>query len=198
MHWARQLAIPLLLLMAGCASQGDRSEQEPDWLVHSSNMKQLVNWNIDGRVAIRTTEQAETANLHWEQRDNNSQLRLSGPLGSHATLIESDGNTMEVRQGDERSVWDLNSGEAQSRSGWDLPLQALPHWLKGIPAPGIEVDAMRLETDRELLQSLEQDGWQVSYERYEEFGDAILPTRVTIERDTTRARVLIRQWTTGL
>jgi outer membrane lipoprotein LolB len=198
MRWARQLTVPLLVLMAGCASQVDRSYKEPDWLAHSDRLEQLANWDIDGRVAIRTSEESETANIHWEQRKDDSLLRLSGPLGSHATLIESDGKTMVIRRGEERSVRDLNSPDTESRSGWNLPLQALPHWLKGIPAPGMAVDVLQLEPNRELLQSLQQDGWQIRYERYEEFGDFTLPTRVTIERDATRARLLIRKWKTGL
>lgn len=196
MRWARQLALPLLVLMTGCAGQIDRSLQEAGWLTHSGRLEQLADWDIDGRVAIRTSKQSETAYIQWEQREAQTQLRLSGPLGSHATLIESDGKTVVVNSGDERTTWDLNSPKAQPPGGWDLPLQALPHWLKGIPAPGIEVDSLQLDLDRELLQRLEQDGWQVTYERYEEFDGFTLPTRVTLERDDTSARLLIRKWET--
>ena len=198
MRWAAQLALPLILFMGGCATQVDRSDTEPDWQRHSGRLAQLANWDIDGRVAIRTSEESETANLHWEQRQIDSVLRLSGPLGSHATLIESDGSTMVLTQGEERTVWDLNAAQTELRGGWNLPLKALPHWLKGIPAPDMKVDALQLEPNREILQSLRQDGWQITYDRYEEFDGYTLPTRITIERDATRARLLIRTWRTGV
>ena len=77
-------------------------------------------------------------------------------------------------------------------TGWDLPLQALPDWLKGLPAPGLDVEESVLEGN--LLRQLLQGGWQVLFQSYGVFGDYTLPTRLSIERGDTSAKVILRQW----
>ena len=45
------------------------------------------------------------------------------------------------------------------------------------------------------MQNFTEDGWQIRYERYAQFGLYTLPTRMTVERDGTRALILMYDWT---
>jgi outer membrane lipoprotein LolB len=91
--------------------------------------------------------------------------------------------------------WDISTADAIERNtGWDLPLQALPYWLKGLPAPDVRIQALELDPGGSLLSKLQQDGWLVLFERYKQFGDISLPTKLRIQRGTTTARVIIRDW----
>ncbi len=195
MRWHHQLLIPLLVIIAGCASQPGPTP-DPDWSRHSVELRQLENWELSGKLALRTSEGAESANLTWQQQQRRSMLKLSGPLGSQATNIDSDGETVEIRRGDQRETWDL-SQPVSGPMGLDLPLRALPYWIKGIPAPGLPVDSMKVALEREVLEHLSQEGWNIRYEEYDLFQGLMLPTRLQLEREDTRVRLIVREWRTG-
>jgi outer membrane lipoprotein LolB len=185
----------LLILVASCAGQPDRVPIRADWARHRALLDEMTHWTASGKLALRTSEQAESASLLWRQTGVFTHLRLSGPLGLSATTIDSDGRQLEIRQGDEYRSWDISSPDAIAQNtGWDLPLGALPHWLKGVPAPGFPLQLMELEPERELLRKLEQEGWEIHYETYAQFDELILPTQLRIRRGTTSAQVIIRDW----
>ena len=100
-----------------------------------------------------------------------------------------------VRQGEDTRSWNLSDPDALVRStGWDLPLGALPYWLKGLPAPEMEIQDMELGVDPALLRMLQQDDWKITYETYADYGSLRLPTRLQIHRRDTSVRLIIRDW----
>jgi len=128
--------LPLLLValtLAGCAGL-ERPAQEPagDWNTHRQQLVSLNQWRADGKVALRSAQGADSASLVWQQRGNNTDLLLSGPIGLGATRIHSDGKHLDIHRGGELQRIDISSPDAVARAtGWDLPLAALRHWLKG-------------------------------------------------------------------
>ena len=191
-------AIVLALLLSACAGQLPRPATETSWEEHRVRLQALTHWDATGKLALRTSELSESASLEWRQQGDSSTLHLSGPLGVSATTVYSDGASLVIRQGEETHTLDLSDPlDFERRTGWDLPLQALPHWLKGIPAPDLAVQHMAVGQDPTLLQTLQQDDWEVRYEQYAQFELFRLPTRLTIRRATTTVRVIIRDWQTG-
>ena len=90
---------------------------------------------------------------------------------------------------------DISSpGAIVENTGWELPLSALPYWLKGIPSPAYPVESLELDPQTQLLSKLQQDSWEIHYGKYEQFQQFILPTRLDIQRNGTSARLIIRQW----
>jgi outer membrane lipoprotein LolB len=191
------LALALLAsLLAGCAGQQARVAGDASWAQHQARLQALDNWIAEGKLALRSTEISESASLNWQQTPTRTTVHLSGPMGFKATTIESDGSELELRQGDEISRWDISDPEAMARqTGWNLPLQALPHWLKGIPAPVSGFERVAFATDPSLLGILQQEGWTVTYGEYARFADLTLPTRLQIQQGDTSIRVIIRDWT---
>lgn len=195
MHFLRPLSLAWVLLLAACASPVQREPETVDWTAHTARLSELVNWTASGKLALRTEERSESAQLVWRQQDRNSHLNLSGPMGLNATEVRGDGETIEVIQGEESRRYDISSPEAVQRStGWDLPLQALPFWLKGLPSPELEVQALELDSERGLLRGLTQNDWQIHYQEYDHFGSYTLPTRLRIERGATTVKILLREW----
>ncbi len=188
----------LLLLLAGCTGLGQREPASAGWKAHSQRVAMLQQWTASGKLAVRTADASESATLVWQQHDLDTHLQLSGPLGVGATTIDSDGRRLEIRQGDERSTLDISTPEAiAENTGWDLPLLALAYWLKGVPSPDSNVQRLELDPQTELLQSLQQDDWEVRYEQYGQFQEFTLPTRLQIQRGATRAKVVISHWHTA-
>lgn len=188
--------VMLTLVLAGCAGQQPRDGGDANWAQHKARLQSLDSWTAQGKLALRSTDLAESASLNWLQSPTGTTVHLSGPMGFKATTIESNGRELELRQGDEISRWDISDPEAMARqTGWDLPLQALPYWLKGAPAPGSNFTLVDFDADPSLLRTLQQQGWTVHYQQYARFGDITLPTRLQIQRGDTSIKVIIRNWT---
>lgn len=184
----------LVLLLAACAQQ-PRLPNTANWEEHSDRLRKLTSWTAEGKFALRTPQLSESASLQWRQQDTTTRLYLSGPLGVAATSFYSDGRILVIRRGEEVHNLDLSVPGAMARStGWDLPLAALPFWLKGLPAPDLAIQGMELKTDEALLQELRQDDWKINYEAYANYGALTLPTRLQIQREDTTLRLIIRDW----
>ena len=178
------------LLLTSCADQPQRTSSDTSWQTTEAQLKALSHWKASGKLALRTQDKSESASLQWEQTDNVTQIVLSGPLGLSATSIESDQSSLTIEQGGQVQHYDISSGTAHTT--WDLPVQALPYWILGLPAPGEPVQEQLIELNS--LRQMTQLGWTVTYEDYGQFDQYILPTRMKIEKNSTRARLLIRQW----
>jgi outer membrane lipoprotein LolB len=187
-----------LLLLAGCAGMEPREPTSPDWQAHRAQLEALQQWTASGKIALRTSDAAQSASMVWRQDYENTQLQLSGPLGVNATTIESDGQLLQIREGEEYRALDISTPEAIfQNTGWDLPLPALTHWLKGLPAPDATVQTLEFDEQTGLLRALRQDGWEVRYEMYGQFQGVTLPVRLQIERGTTRVKVIVARWETA-
>jgi outer membrane lipoprotein LolB len=188
----------LLLLLAGCAGMEQREPTSAGWQEHSQRLSSLLHWTASGKLAVRTSEASDSASLVWRQDDQDTHVQLSGPLGVGATTIYSDGQRLDIRQGDEVRTLDISTPDAiVLNTGWDLPLLALTHWLKGLPSPDAKIQHLELDPQSELLRSLQQDGWEVRYEKYAQFQEFTLPTRLQIQRGATRVKLVISQWQTS-
>jgi outer membrane lipoprotein LolB len=199
MGTGRSLTLSLLLaLLAACTTPIQQIKPtSTNWKAHSAQLAGLERWTASGKLALRTAETAESASMVWQQEGSNTELQLSGPLGVGATSIHSDGRQLDIRRGNEHRTLDISSPDAiVLNTGWDLPLRALTHWLKGLPSPDSSVQELKLNPQTGLLQTLRQDDWEISYEKYGQFQAFTLPTRLQIKRGTSGAKIIIAQWLT--
>ena len=189
---AAVLAVSLLL--SACAGLPTQYASDLDWSDRVAQLNALKTWRASGKLAIRTQEQSESVNLQWQQDNHTTHIVLSGPLGIGATSIESDMQQLSVTRDGHTEHYDISSARAaRDAFGLDLPLQALPYWIMGLPAPGLQSNNDPL-IERGLLRRQEQLGWTITYESYGQFGHYTLPTRLKIERQSTRARLILRNW----
>ena len=189
------ILLTAVLILTACAGPTQRVPEPVDWSTHSSQLALLGNWTATGKLALKTEDRSESAQLVWRQSELSSHLNLSGPMGLNATQVYSDGQRIEITQGEETRSFDVSSPEAMKRStGWELPLQSLPYWLKGLPSPHLDVQAKEFDQQRGLLRDLQQNDWQIQYQEYGDFGSYTLPTRLRIERGSTSVKILLRDW----
>lgn len=190
----RPFAVPLLLLiLAGCATQQGPEYYGETWLQHEATLANFTHWTVNGKIALRNSARSESGNMNWNQRDLVSELILSGPMGLNTTTLHSDGELLVINDGQQSRQYDLSSDDAIAMQiGWDLPVQALHYWLKGMPAPEISIQSLELDGGR--LKRLQQSGWIITVESYQLFEQIMLPTKLQIERADTRARIIIRKW----
>jgi outer membrane lipoprotein LolB len=185
----------VVLVMTGCSIQPNQTPADEDWKERSAKLNRLLVWQAEGKAALRKAEQSESVTLSWAQRHNQTELNLSGPLGLGATKISSDGKTLKINKAGTVHRYDISSPKMMAKeTGWNLPLLALQHWLKGVPAPDSKIHTIKIEQG--LLKSLEQLGWTITYQDYDQFGAYTLPTKLQIERFNNRVRLIVRNWKT--
>lgn len=178
-----------VLWLAACATPGPTPE--PVW--RAETLAALDDWQVRGKVALRDADRAESAQFQWQQRKGISELELSGPLGVGAVRLRADGKQLSVERDGERDLYPIDAeGGVAPGAGWGLPVSALPHWLRGLPLPDTPVSVERSEDGSPRV--LEQLGWRVEYQRFERFDGVLAPSRISVSRGDTRARLLIREW----
>lgn len=183
-----------LFWLAGCAVTP--ATVDMGWEAHRQQVSALDHWTARGKLAVRSGEEAGTASLDWLQMGHHSHLEISGPLGLQATRIHSDGEHLYISRGEEEARVDLSSpGAVRAYTGWDIPVNALSWWLRGLPSPH---SPARQSIDQGLLRTLHQDGWSIRFDSYVESGELRLPQRLELERGDTSARLLIRDWQTDM
>ena len=191
----RRVWLICLLLLAGCATRPPVSEPVPEaaWLTHRALLEALTDWQVRGRVAVRTGEDGWNAHFDWHQQGQDYLIRLRGPFGQGA--VELHGNAMGVwlKQADQTPVFALDPETLlEQQTGWRLPVAGLSSWLRGLPVAGLASD-LHWDMHGRLLQ-LRQDGWLVDYSRYREQGDVALPQKLKLERDMVKVRFVIDDW----
>lgn len=206
LHALRQAALAVLLTLAGCAVQetappvpeeevAPQLSEAQRWQGQLALLSTVDDFTARGKVGYRLPDDAGSASLRWEQREDQSEVRLAGPLGSGATVIRNDGPLLRVtRDGIDRlypadaAPW-LGSGRLLP-----IPISTLPYWLLGRPDPGVSID--RLVTDGGLAREIFQAGWQVSYDAYDSEGPLTLPARLTLlaPDGTVELKVILREW----
>ncbi|MEP5764837.1 MAG: lipoprotein insertase outer membrane protein LolB [Halieaceae bacterium] len=184
--------LALAALLSACASQPPQSGRPLDWASQQQQLTKLDNWTLSGKVAVSSERGANTARLRWIQRQDDLDLKLSGPVGMQQVTVQRRGEQLTLlRNG---RVESIAGGEELfvEEFGWSLPLDYLPWWLRGLPAPQTEPTATRFVDGH--LQSLQQAGWNVEYLDYQTVEDYWLPRSIGFSRDQVKGKILLKQW----
>jgi len=191
----RLLLTALLLLSSACATRPPVPESAPEsvWLAHRDRVETLSAWQVQGRVAIRRDDDGWNAAFDWLQQGASYRLRLRGPFGQGAVELHGDDNGVWLQRQDQPPVYARSVDRLlQEETGWQLPVLGLQDWLRGIP---VNDQPAVLGWDRQgLLQSLQQDGWRIDYQRYRGVAGQQLPDRLKLLRDTLQVKVVVDDW----
>lgn len=195
-----------LLLLSGCAALPARAPEETArlWLAREQALAPLSTWDLHGRIALRSRDEGLQASLRWVREQERHRFILIGPLGSGQVRLTQDKNGAELRDA-EKHVWRAPDARALLRqaTGWDVPLEDMNWWVRGLPAPGAVAEKELDEDGR--LKLLTQLGWEVEFLEYGRYGAYELPSKLFIRRRdsvpgaglnhvTLEVRVVIERW----
>ena len=163
------LAAALVAVLNGCAMSGLVAEPigaaqkaEAAFQQRLIKLRQATAFDLQGRIAVKGG--ALSGSLRWSQWPDRFSLRVAGPFGAGALLMDGRGGLVHIKNKDV----DITTADPETllaqHTGWRLPLNSLRYWVLGIPAPDapaeLEVDAL----GRAL--SLRQSGWTLHYSEY--------------------------------
>ncbi len=177
--------------IAGC--QTVPTLPEVPWLQQQAALRAIEHFEFTGRIAVANGSEGFSAGLRWQQHGIASDLSLTAPLGIGALQIQFDGDALRVVTSDGTRLEGDQADEALRRAlGFEPPLQSLRYWLRGVSDPSQPADEV-LGADQRL-QSLQQAGWRIAYDEYRSTGQRWLPSRLVLNRDALRVRLVISRW----
>ena len=183
----------LVSLLAACATAPVKAPSGQTWDARRPQLQARENFDLKGRVAVAAGNEGFNARLLWRQTGTRSNVALDGPLGAGGVQITSDGSSLSVvTSRGEHLDNEAARSELATRLGFDPPLGSLRFWVLGVPDPGSA--AKETLDSQQRLASLQQDGWQVDYGAYTSVGGEWLPSRVTLQREGVRVRLIVDGW----
>lgn len=186
------LGISALLMLNACTSL----PTNPLLQQQQAQLAQLDAWQLTASIAAKSRDQGWQARLLWRYRPQSYYLRINAPLGQGAFSLEryADGTvSLKSANGQSRQAQNAQS-LLKDELGLNLPLSALPYWIKGQIAPNIEVQQQSLDAQGHLTQ-LEQDGWHIEYSDYRNTNIAgksyQLPHKLLLKQNDYFAKIAI-------
>lgn len=188
-------------LLSACASfvtpAGRSANNETmSWQARKTQLNRIHAWRISGAVAIKTKQQAFTASLNWRQRNYaNFKIYLFGPLGMGAVTLFGAPSNVVLHANNQKYTAQSASQLLQQQLGWQLPVNNLYYWVRGLPAPG---SVNRIRYDRfHHITYLNQRGWRIHYLQYTGVGRYDLPSKIYLQNRYMSGRLIISRWTIG-
>lgn len=192
----KRLTVLLVLgvALSGCATPPRPAPPKQALSAWLNQPWQLEKWQVRGRIAVKIAERGYSGGLRWEQDGDEFDLSLQGPLGRQAFRLA--GHPERVRVTDEAGAESVTEDPEQlmrEEFGWSVPLDALPYWVRGLPAPELAVKSIERDAAG-LLRACEQAGWQLRIETFSDVSGLSLPRRIDLVRGAVRVRLVLREW----
>lgn len=150
-------------------------------------------WEISGAMAAKNQNKAWSASLNWKQQGASQyQIRLFGPMGGGAVLIEKKGGVITYQDGPKK----VSSGNADQllyqQTGIRLPVSNLYYWIRGLTAPG-SIQSVKYDQYNHLSM-LKQAGYTINYTRYTSVNGIDLPSKINLFGHGVTIKVVIKKW----
>jgi len=176
----------IVVFLTGCATAPVVPEAQYS-KTSRAHLYKLERWSFSGRLALTGKNDSWSANINWVHTPYDERIKLSGPLGQGATVIQLTGNLVTIDRGD---------GKAQSSSqpeafinqqlGMFVPVHSLRYWVVGLPEPS----SVFVET----ATGFKQAGWLIEYKQMQLVNDQSMPRNIIVTNDQVKLKLFIDQW----
>jgi len=183
--------------LAGCAVQPRLSDLDKSnlWEIRQQELSQIDEWTLKGRIAIQTEKDSWSAGLQWQQHKQDYAIRIVAPLGRGSYELTGNKQGVMLRT-NKNEIFEASTPEVlmQRNLGWQLPVSGLVYWIRGVPQISLEDKNFNLD-EQGRINEMNQDGWQIKYHRYDEHDGHQMPSKLFIENDKLKVRIIIKDWT---
>jgi len=198
-HLALKIAsiFALCAALTGCEGLGLGGYDPQAWFAHQARNNSLQEWRIFAQVrgTIPDANQTRYAfEISWLQKNDVFDVYLITPGSSKADahiLGKPDAAEVFIFEGQEvDGVLEIAVKERYEGSNVDqlvlekldlpLPVSGLVHWLRGLEKPSARGASFISIGNQNRLDSLMQDGWEVTYQSYGEHEGYLLPERIKL------------------
>lgn len=155
---------------------------------------QQTTWQAKGKVGIKTSDDGGSAFLQWKQNPQQYTIRVYGPLGQGALLIQGDQNGVSA-QSQKLGLLTGPTPEAlfYEHFGWRVPISNLYYWIRGLPSPHNR--SKKLQQDEfGNTTAFKQQGWVITIKSFREAEGFRLPKKMTITKGDFKITLVFSQW----
>jgi outer membrane lipoprotein LolB len=191
MPYRRLWLLVILALLQACTQLPRQLDVDQQL---QNQLRQVAHWQAAGKLGVRISGDAHGANFDWHHQPDSFVLRLSGPFGQGTTWLRREGRWVTLESPD-HPLTRATSAEhlMQEQLGWQVPVSNLRHWIKGVAAPKQRVESVQYNEDGTLAE-LQQQGWTISYSRYNLHNGWALPGRVVARHSDIQLTLVIKSW----
>jgi len=151
------------------------------------HLYQMERWSLEGRLALTGKNDSWQASINWGHRPDDEKIKLSGPLGQGATVIQLTGNLVTIDRGDDEVQSSTQPEEfINQQLGMFVPVRSLRYWVVGLPEPG----SAFVETGTGFTQG----GWLIEYKQMQQVDDQSMPRKISVTNERVKLKLFIDQW----
>jgi outer membrane lipoprotein LolB len=191
--------ILISIVMVGCASS-PRTKIELDSAQHQQKLAALQHWQIKGKFGFRSPKQKQSANLSWLQNSDDYQLSLSTILGTSILSLQGNPQWASLKADDETYNGASASELIWQMTGWTIPVEQLPTWIKGQSLKSDKVILSEQGWIEELQPTcINCRGWTLRFTDYQAVGNYWLPHKIklTHKKNSVDVTIKINSWETN-
>lgn len=212
MKFLRLAAAAGCLLLSACATRGPQIAPPPlmddpqalavaetQQAARAAWLHERPEWGFEGRVAVNSGGKGGSGRIEWRQDGRQYTVSLSAPVTRQSWRligdVHSEAGRLEGLEGGAREG-EFAEDLLREATGWDIPVNALANWVRGLLAEGYPSEPMQFAQDTRL-HMFEQAGWRIEYPLWfdPEAGRPGLPKRIDATReDGSRVRLIVDGW----
>jgi outer membrane lipoprotein LolB len=176
----------LVLILSGCTTAPVEPEAHYSKIARE-HLYQLERWSFEGRLALTGKNDSWSASINWGHRPDDEKIKLSGPLGQGATVIQLTGDLVVIDRGDGRAQSSTQPEEfINQQLGMFVPVHSLRYWVVGLPEP--------TSAFVETATGFRQAGWFIEYKQMQPVDNQSMPRKITVTNEQVKLKLVIDQW----
>jgi outer membrane lipoprotein LolB len=176
----------IVLMLSACSIVPLEPEVHYSKIIRE-HLYKLERWSFEGRLALTGKNDNWQANINWGHGPDDEEIKLSGPLGQGATVIQLTGDLVTIDRGNDK-VKSSTQPEAfiNQQLGMFVPVRSLRYWVVGLPEP--------TSAFVETATGFKQAGWFIEYKQMQPVDDQFMPRKITVTNEQVKLKLIIDQW----
>jgi outer membrane lipoprotein LolB len=176
----------LVLMLSGCSTVPVEPEVHYSKIARE-HLYQMERWSFDGRLALTGKNDSWSASINWGHRPDDEKIKLSGPWGQGATVIQLTGDLVTIDRGDGQAQSSEQPEEfINQQLGVFVPVHSLRYWVVGLPEP--------TSAFVETASGFRQAGWFIEYKQMQSVDNQSMPRKITVTNEQVKLKLVIDQW----
>ena len=161
-----------VLFLTGCQHLA-----QPHKVMTSLQIQDENNFNLQGKIGVRTPQQSGSAFFTWVQQQDQFDIELTGILGVGKTQIEGKPSQVTLNSAKTGLITAESPEELlEKATGWQAPIMHLAYWVQAKPATQ---NAQISKDEQNRLKQLVEDGWTVDFS----YNDGqVLPNKLILKQ----------------
>lgn len=191
----RYLPLAVCFVLASCAQS---HKPLPPGLslnsqAHQVSLEQYTAWKIQGKLGFKSSEKKQSASFNWQQNQDQYQLNLTSIIGTSILKMVGDKSQVKLDLDGKTYKDDDASFLIWRMTGWQIPVEHFPLWVKGQHQPQAKVLTAPQGWVTQVQPNCDTcDGWVINYSQYQKVNNIWLPHKILLLNEATNNQLLIR------